>query len=151
MTDFIFSLIIGHLWISLFLSIFIILAAIFYFDIFIKIGMYSSGETQQDIDKVIKLIDEDSLFVKLKDRIVTGLKLSILCFIPIINIIVFYIIINYILKGKKWLFIEELREEALQKKQNNNTNSTNNINNINNINNFKFDIKEFNEDDYKEI
>ena len=148
MTNFIFSLIIGHLWISLFLSIFIILATIFYFEIFIKIGMYSSGETQQDIDKIVKLIDEDNIFVKLKDRIIIGLKLSILCFIPIINIIVFCIIINYILKGKKGLFVEELREEALQKQQNNNLNNTNNINISSN---FKFDIKEFNEDDYKEI
>lgn len=148
MTNFIFSLIIGHLWISLFLSIFIILATIFYFEIFIKIGMYSSGETQQDIDKIIKLIDEDNIFVKLKDRIIIGLKLSILCFIPIVNIIVFYIIVNYILKGKKGLFVEELREEALQKQQNNNLNNTNNINSSSN---FKFDIKEFNEDDYKEI
>ena len=148
MTDFIFSLIIGHLWISLFLSIFIILATIFYFEIFIKIGMYSSGETQQDIDKIVKLIGEDNIFVKLKDRIIIGLKLSILCFIPIVNIIVFYIIVNYILKGKKGLFVEELREEALQKQQNNNLNNTNNINSSSN---FKFDIKEFNEDDYKEI
>ena len=148
MTNFIFSLIIGHLWISLFLSIFIILATIFYFEIFIKIGMYSSGETQQDIDKIIKIIDEDNIFVKLKDRIIVGLKLSTLCFIPIVNIIVFYVIINYILKGKKGLFVEELREEALQKKQNNNLNNTNNINSSSN---FKFDIKEFNEDDYKEI
>lgn len=148
MTNFIFSLIIGHLWISLFLSIFIILATIFYFEIFIKIGMYSSGETQQDIDKIIKLIDEDNVFVKLKDRIIIGLKLSMLCFIPIVNIIVFYIIVNYILKGKKGLFVEELREEALQKQQNNNLNNTNNINSSSN---FKFDIKEFNEDDYKEI
>ena len=148
MTDFIFSLIIGHLWISLFLSIFIILATIFYFEIFIKIGMYSSGETQQDIDKIIKLIDEDNVFVKLKDRIIICLKLSMLCFIPIVNIIVFYIIVNYILKGKKGLFVEELREEALQKQQNNNLNNTNNINSSSN---FKFDIKEFNENDYKEI
>ena len=110
--------------------------------------MYSSGETQQDIDKIIKLIDEDNVFVKLKDRIIIGLKLSMLCFIPIVNIIVFYIIVNYILKGKKGLFVEELREEALQKQQNNNLNNTNNINSSSN---FKFDIKEFNEDDYKEI
>lgn len=148
MTDFIFSLIIGHLWISLFLSIFNILATIFYFKNFIEIGMYFNGETQQDIDKIIKLIDEDNIFVKLKDRIIVGLKLSTLCFIPIINIIVFYVIVNYILKGKKGLFVEKLIEETLQKQQNNNLNNTNNINSSGN---FKFDIKEFNEDDYKEI